>query len=294
PSLRSPNLSTNTKWIQNGITVAGRNERGSGLHQLSNTWGVGVDDDQTIYIADSSNYRLVEWKCGATAGQVVAGRNKHGNRPDQLSYPADVIIDIERDSFIISDYDNKREVRWPRHNDKDGETIISNVECWSLAMGNDVFFYIVDSNKQEVRRYRMGESQGTLVAGGNGQGNRLNQLYDPTYIFVDRDHSVYVSDSSNHRVMNLTQLSSPCGIVVDQSGTVYVADCSNHRIMRWSQEGKQGSVIVGENGKGSQSNQLYYPTGLTFDREGNLYVSDHGNHRIQKFNINMKLMIFEN
>ncbi|CAF4408034.1 unnamed protein product, partial [Rotaria sp. Silwood2] len=175
PSLRSSNLSTNTKWIQNGVTVAGRNERGSGLHQLSNTWGLCVDDDQTIYIADSSNYRLVEWKCGATAGQVVAGGNKHGNHPDQLSYPADVIIDIERDSFIISDYDNKRVVRWPRHNGKNGETIISNVGCWGLAMDNDGFFYIVDSNKQEVRRYRMGESQGTLVAGGNGQGNRLDQ-----------------------------------------------------------------------------------------------------------------------
>ena len=33
--------------------------------------------------------------------------------------------------------------------------------------------------KDEVRRYRRGESQGTVVAGGNGNGNRLNQLSNP-------------------------------------------------------------------------------------------------------------------
>ncbi len=42
---------------------------------------------------------------------------------------------------------------------------------------------------------------GTIVAGGNGPGHNLNQLYYPSYIFVDEDHSVNVSDSYNHRVM---------------------------------------------------------------------------------------------
>jgi hypothetical protein len=39
------------------------------------------------------------------------------------------------------------------------------------------------------------------VAGGNGEGNNLNQFNHPSYIFVDEDHSVYVSDLMNHRVM---------------------------------------------------------------------------------------------
>ena len=52
-----------------------------------------------------------------------------------------------------------------------------------------------------MRRYRRGECQGTVVAGGNGKGNRLDQLSNPANVFVDRDHSVYVSDWGNHRVM---------------------------------------------------------------------------------------------
>ena len=42
---------------------------------------------------------------------------------------------------------------------------------------------------------------GVTVAGGNGQGNQLNQLNFPTYLFVDEEQAVYVSDSINHRVM---------------------------------------------------------------------------------------------
>ncbi len=32
-----------------------------------------IDDDQTIYVADLGNHRIVEWKSDATNGQVVAG-----------------------------------------------------------------------------------------------------------------------------------------------------------------------------------------------------------------------------
>ncbi|CAF5130593.1 unnamed protein product, partial [Rotaria sp. Silwood1] len=116
PVLSNANLNTNTKWIQNGITVAGVNGRGAGMHQLCNPWGSYVGDDQTVYIADCSNHRIVEWKRGATTGRVVAGGNGAGNRPDQLNCPTDVIIDKERDSLIICDYENKRVVRWPRQN----------------------------------------------------------------------------------------------------------------------------------------------------------------------------------
>ncbi|CAF5179083.1 unnamed protein product, partial [Rotaria sp. Silwood1] len=58
---------------------------------------------------------------------------------------------------------------------------------------------------------------------------------------------------------DLTQLTYPYGVVVDQLGTVYVADLGNNRIMRWPKGATQGSVIVGGNGSGEQSNQLNQP-----------------------------------
>ena len=81
-------------------------------------------------------------------------------------------------------------------------------------------------------------------------------------------------------------MSNPWGVVVDQLDTVYVADAViNDRIMRWAKGATKGSVIVGGNGRGGQSNQFNVPIGLSFDRHGNLYVVEHENHRVQKFNI---------
>ncbi|CAF5138089.1 unnamed protein product, partial [Rotaria sp. Silwood1] len=275
----SIDIHPNAKWSQNGITVAGGNARGSKTNQLYWPWSLYVDDDQTIYVADWGNHRIVEWKSGATNGKVVAGGNGEGNGAHQLNDPRDVIINKESDSLIISDGENNRVVRWPRRNGTRGETIISNISCWGLTMDDNGYLYVVDAVEHEVRRYKIGDTRGTVVAGGNGEGHRLDQLSNPDYVFVGRDHSVYVSDNKNNRVMkweerakqgivvagdqgegnSLTQLNGPLGIVVDQLGTVYVADVGNHRIMRWPKGATQGSVIVGGNGRGAQSNQLSLP-----------------------------------
>ncbi|CAF1181927.1 unnamed protein product [Adineta steineri] len=299
-------INTNTKWKQHGITVAGGDEDGNQLNQLSRPCGIYVDDDhRTIYIADCWNHRIVEWKYGAENGQLVAGENGQGNRSDQLNFPRDVIVDKMNNSLIICDGFNRRVVRWSRQHGENGETIISDIDCSRLTMDKNGDLYVSDWKKNEVRRWKQGEREGTIVAGGNGQGNHLNQLHYPTHIFVDEDHSVYVSDCYNHRVMkwmkgakegivvaggkgkgnSLTQLSYLQGVTVDHLGNVYVADSSNHRIMRWCEGSCEGGIVVDGNGKEEQSNQLNYPKGLSFDVQGNLYVVDCDNHRIQKFEI---------
>jgi sugar lactone lactonase YvrE len=181
--------------------VAGGHGQGNGLNQLYQPLGLYIDDEQTVYVADLSNHRIVEWKSGATSGRVVAGGNGQGNRNDQLSNPRDVIVDKQNDSLIICDYSNKRVVRWPLRNGTSRETFVSDIICYGLAMDKDGYLYVADHSKHEVKRWKVGDTNGTVVAGGNTAGNRLDQLSAPTYIFVDQDRSVYVSDCGNHRVM---------------------------------------------------------------------------------------------
>ncbi|CAF0853728.1 unnamed protein product [Adineta steineri] len=301
-------INITTKWKQHGITIAGDNGYDNQLNQLDYPQGIYVDDDhQTIYIADCANHRIVEWKYGAKNGQVVAGGNRKGNRSDQLNNPRDVIVDKTNDSIIICDWGNRRVIRWSPENGTNGETIISNIDCYGLTMDKNGDLYVSDYKRNEVTRWKQGETEGTIVAGGNGQGNQLNQLYHPTYIFVDEDHSVYVSDTNNDRVMKwmkgakegivvaggngkgniLTQLSNPQGAIVDHLGNVYVADCYNGRIMRWCEGSWKGSIVVGGNQEGRQPDQFDCPKGLSFDVQGNLYVVDCGNGRIQKFEIDL-------
>lgn len=299
------NLQYNTTWIPYGVTVAGGTGYGNALNQLSCPCSVYVDNDQTVYIADNLNHRIVGWKCGASSGQVVSGGNGQGNEMNQLSCPTDVIVDRERNSLIICDHDNRRIVRWSLQNGNSGETLISDIDCNSLIMDKNGCLYVSNRKKDEVRRWKIGDIDGTLVAGGNGKGTDLNQLNSPTFIFVDEDDSLYVSDCHNHRVMKWmkdatdgivvaggqgegndpTQLACPEGLIVDHLGAVYVADYNNHRVMRWCKGATQGTIVAGGNGKGEQANQLSNPMGLSFDLQGNLYVADWNNCRIKRFDI---------
>ena len=276
------------------------------MDQLNNPHGIYIDDDQTIYIADTSNHRIVAWRKNATSGEVVAGGNGQDNRKYRLNGPRNVITDHRNDFLIISDQSNQRVVRWSRVDEILDKILISNVDCHGLAMDYYGNLYVANVEKNEVRRWKIGGKTGTLVAGGNGSGDKLSQLNQPRYISVDEEQSVYVSDNHNHRIIKWlkyakegiivaggngqgsreTQLHYPEGFVVDQFDTVYIADSWNNRVIRWVKGAKRGQTIVGGNGGGQSAHQLNSPRDVFFDCEGNLYVVEHGNHRVQKFFIN--------
>jgi len=297
---------TNLKWKQHATTIAGGNGRGNQLNQFNTPFGICVDDQQqTIYVADEYNHRIIKWKFGEKNGQFVARGNGEGNRIDQLNRPFNVILDKNKKSLIICDYENRRVVRWSLENQNDRQILIEDIFCLGLTMNNKGDLFFSDCRRNEVQRWKKDEKQGTIVAGGNGKGDKLNQLNSPGPIFVDQVDSIYVLDRNNHRVMkwlkgakqgiivaggqsqgnSLKQLSFPQGLVVNENGDVFVADSSNDRVMCWPSDSKEGRVVVGGNGQGEGSNQLYHPTGLVFDRANNLYVVDRYNHRIQRFDI---------
>ncbi|CAF1249539.1 unnamed protein product [Adineta steineri] len=289
---------TFNKWKQNANTVAGGDGFGQKLTQFKYPYGISIDEKKNIFIADCDNHRIIEWKYNSKEGQIIAGGNGQGNKIHQLNHPTDVIVNHQNHSIIIADQGNRRVVRWLNRNQ---QILIDNIDCFGLAIDKHEFLYISDYTKNEVRRCKMGEyNEGIVVAGGNGEGNELNQLNSPGFISVDENQSIYISDRDNNRVMkwrkgakegivvaggNLNQLSYPRGVIVDDLGRIYVADMWNHRVIRWCEGKEEGEFIVGENGKGNKSNQLNNPYGLCFDNEGNLYVADCGNARIQKFDI---------
>ncbi|CAF0986614.1 unnamed protein product [Adineta steineri] len=292
------------KWKQNAITVAGGNGQAHKLNQFNCPEGIFIDKNKSVFIADFGNDRIVEWEYNAKKGKLIAGGNGYGDRIDQLNSPTDVIVDEQDHSIIIADYGNRRVIRWLNQKQ---QILIKNIRCSGLAMDKSGFLYVSDTEKDEVRRWKMGEynNEGILVAGGNGKGNKLNQLNYPGIIFVDKDQSVYVSDRDNHRVMkwrkdakegtvvaggngqgsNLNQLSGPQGVVVDYLGEIYVADCNNQRVMRWREGKEKGETVVGGNGDENLFHQVSGARDLSFDDEGNLYVVDYNNHRIQKFEV---------
>ena len=175
-------------------------------------------------------------------------------------------------------------MRWPNPHlsitpPNDGQVVFDNIFCFGLTMDDQDRLYVSDYWKQEVRRYdNEGDKKGTVVAGGYGKGDGLNQFNSPNHIFLDAQSTLYVSDKNNHRVMkwmkgdtkgiivaggngsgkDLTQLSHPQGVWVDECGDVYVTDKDNHRVMRWEKGADEGTVIVGGNGDGDGNEPIIF------------------------------------
>ena len=298
------------RWQINGTTIAGGEWFDNASFQLNHPAGLYIDENETLYIADTRNHRVVAWAKGATADQTVAGGNRAGNRTDQLDSPSDVVFDSRQSSLIICDQKNRRISVWQQRlyigdpaSPKNERIRLSDIDCWGLTLDHLGLLYISDYVKHEVRRYAPGDMEGTVVAGGHGAGGAWHQLDFPTHLFVDQRLSLYVADTDNNRVMewkkdatngrvvagghgsgeSLAQLSVPQGIWVDRWNDVYVVDSWNDRVVRWKKGMKRGAIIVGGNGRGSRIDQLKNPDGLFFDQDGSLYVVDCWNHRVQRF-----------
>ena len=79
----------------------------------------------------------------------------------------------------------------------------------------------------------------------------MNQLDCPTYLFVDEEQAMYVSD--NH----------------------------NHRVMKWNKGANQGIVVAGGQGEGNALTRLSYPEGLSVDTSDTICVAHARNDRVK-------------
>ena len=87
------------------------------------------------------------------------------------------------------------------------------------------------------------------VAGGNDDGNTLNQLNFPFGLDIDDDNQITL-----------------------------IADYQNHRIIEWKIATSHGKVIAGGRGQGNRLDQLNCPTDVLIDKETNsLFIADEWN-----------------
>ena len=143
----------------------------------------------------------------------------------------------------------------------------------------------------------MGASNGKVIAGGQSQGNRLNQLNRPFDVLIDKEtNSLFIADQLNRRVVQWSRRQDTTqgevivdnisceGLAIDHQRYLYVSNSGKHEVRRYTIGDKNGIVVAGGNGRGNQLNQLNYPTYLFVDEAQAVYVSDFNNHRVMKWN----------
>ena len=93
------------------------------------------------------------------------------------------------------------------------------------------------------------------MAGGNGNGNALNQLRYPHGLDIDDDNQ-----------------------------SIVIADTYNHRIVEWKIGATYGKVIAGGGGRGNRLDQSNYPSDVLIDKETNsLFICDRNNRRVLRW-----------
>ncbi|CAF1259603.1 unnamed protein product [Adineta steineri] len=311
-------LSSQSLWSQNATTIFGSPAgiNGSSLTLLSQPIGMYYDRFNNILtVADSGNQRILRFSLDnrPSVATVIAGSNGQGCNMNQFSLPNGIGVD-SFNQLYVSDYNCNHVVIFPSNsNSTTSGTLLGSVTLATLisisqsAINDNI--YVASLNDNAVYKFHAGNGPAVLVAGGNGNGNALNQLSYPVGVYYDYlyTNSLYVADTSNNRIMKYpsgstigtygivvaggngpgsgaNQLNNPRSVLVDSSGALYIADGINNRIQRWLQNATNGTTIVGGT-LGTAANQLYFPETVLFDKYNNLLVSDRYNNRIQMFNL---------
>ncbi|CAF1280548.1 unnamed protein product, partial [Rotaria magnacalcarata] len=167
-----------------------------------------------------------------------------------------------------------------------------------LVVDDDQTVVIADYWSDRIIQWKNGDTtNGQVVAGGNGVGNGLNQLYQPTNVLVDKEtDSLIICDRDNQRVVRWSRRSGTTqgeiliddidcwGLAMDEQRNLYVSDTGKDEVRRYQFGEKNGTLVAGGNEKGDELNQLNFPTYLFVDRQQNVYVPDRDNHRVMKWN----------
>jgi len=136
-------------------------------------------------------------------------------------------------------------------------------------------------------------------------GPEEGQFSTPRGIAVAPDGTLYVADTTNHRIQHLAAdgtplqawgsfanidpgpapggtFNEPWGVAVAGDGTVYVADTWNHRVQRFSPTGRFLGMW-GTFGQAESQTALWGPRAVAVDAADRVYVADTGNKRIVVF-----------
>jgi hypothetical protein len=262
--------------------------------------GIFIDFNDTIYVADYSNSRILVWPKESI--------NPTRNLTVKLSIYTNLFVTLNGDIFFEKGNETGNETgrieKWSQVSAASVLVAKFSGSCYGLFVDIENSLYCSIRSESQVMKISLDGTSNTVihVAGTGYPGSGSNQLSYPWGIFVDIDFNLYVADGSNNRIQrfqrgqlngttvarndipnNLT-LNHPTDVILDADGFLYIADNENHRIIRAGPKGFQCIAgCTGENG--SASNELKKAYAVRFDSYGNLYVADEFNYRIQKFNL---------
>ncbi|XP_072269546.1 E3 ubiquitin-protein ligase TRIM71 isoform X2 [Pyxicephalus adspersus] len=264
--------------------------------KLCRPWGVCVDREGFIIVADRSNNRIQIFKpCGAFYRKFGC----LGSRPGQFDRPAGIACDNSR-RIVVADKDNHRVQVFTfegkflfKFGDKGSKSGQFNYP-WDVAVNSEGKILVSDTRNHRVQLFA---SDGTFLNKYGFEGALWKHFDSPRGVAFSQEGNLLVTDFNNHRVLVINpdcqaahflgsegtgngQFLRPQGIAIDQEGRIIVADSRNHRIQVFE---ANGNFLCKFGAQGSGFGQMDRPSGIAVTPDGAIVVVDFGNNRILAF-----------
>lgn len=276
----------------------------SGLAQarFAQPTGIHLDSRGRLWVADTSNHRILMFEGAATlsntaAADLVLGQanfatGTSGTSSTKLMLPASVFLD-KNDNLWVADDFNHRVLMFASASN------LSNGAAATLVLGQPDF--------------NTGNADTTA-----------STMTNPRGITVDSNGTLWVAEPNNHRVLRFDaaatlangspasgilgqavfttsvsgtsqqSLDGPAALAVGSDGTLFVCEEDNHRVTLFRNaatkpNGGSADLVIGQPDftsavPGVSSRKLESPSGgLSLGPDGALWVSDEGNNRVLRF-----------
>jgi DNA-binding beta-propeller fold protein YncE len=161
--------------------------------------------------------------------------------------------------------------------------------------------YVADSASRLSPNHmvRVFGTDGSYIKSFGGVGNEEGKFSFPSYLALDREGNLYVTDTLNGRVQKFDpdsrylrsfgqygdafgMFNKPKGVVLDTFGNLYVVDAAWSNVQIFNQKGE---VLLFFGARGRFPGLLFNPTGIAIDKDNRLYVCDAFNSRISIYQL---------
>uniref|UniRef100_A0A8C4JP33 E3 ubiquitin-protein ligase TRIM71 n=1 Tax=Dromaius novaehollandiae TaxID=8790 RepID=A0A8C4JP33_DRONO len=283
-------------YIGIGLPGLSFGSEGDSDGKLCRPWGVSVDKEGYIIVADRSNNRIQVFKpCGTFHHKF----GTLGSRPGQFDRPAGVACDISR-RIVVADKDNHRIQIFTFEGQfilKFGEKGTKNGQFnypWDVAVNTEGKILVSDTRNHRVQLFG---PDGVFLNKYGFEGALWKHFDSPRGVTFNHEGHLVVTDFNNHRLLVIHpdcqsarflgsegtgngQFLRPQGVAVDQEGRIIVADSRNHRVQIFE---SNGSFLCKFGTQGSGFGQMDRPSGIAVTPDGMIVVVDFGNNRILVF-----------
>jgi sugar lactone lactonase YvrE len=261
----------------------------TGAAYVCNPNGIAFDPSGNLWVVDSGNDSVVEFKAPFTAGEsvsmAVGGESDGQVNASNLDNPYGIAFDSSGNLWVADASDNRVvEYRAP----------LTNGEPASLAIGEPSLTATTNNdakgNLSEPEDLAFGPSGNLWVA--DTDDSRILEFTQP---FSNGEDASQFIGAANFTSFNGNDTQStvtlPEAIAFDHSGNLWVSDSGNSRVLEFAtpfSDGMNATRLIGQDsyffgGPNATQTMLGYPDGIAFDGSNNLWVADSGFSRVLEY-----------